>query len=116
MPTKKRPSKKAPGKKAKSTAKVELDAETVHHFESTLRDGLVSSSAVMAADNKEAKLQDVAKVQLDPATAARLSEVLRKGLVASHARIAGEHKALDKMTGKVKSRPRSKKAPSKKAR
>jgi hypothetical protein len=110
MPSKKAPSKKGPSKKAKSTAKVELDPETVHHFESTLRDGLVASGAVMSTDNKEAKLQNYAKIQLDPATAARMSEVLRKGLVASHARGAAEHKALDKMTAKVKSgRPRSKK-------
>ena len=114
MATKKAPSKKTSSKKAsskKSTAKVELDADTIHQFESTLRDGLVASSAVIATDNVKATLQAPAKVQLDPATVARMSEVLRKGLVASHARGAAENKALDKLTAKVKSgRSKSKKA------
>jgi len=99
-------------KKQKKTAKVELDAPTVHRFESALRDGLVSSGAVIAAENRRPKLKSRTKVELDPATTARLSEILRGGLVASHAVIAGESEQLDKMTGKVKgrsSRPRSKK-------
>jgi len=107
------PAKKSTKKTAtkKSTAKVELDADTVHQFESTLRDGLVASSAVMSTDNAKATLQGSAKVALDPATVARMSEVLRKGLVASHARGAAENKALDKLTGKVKAgRSKSKKA------
>lgn len=106
------PSKKTTKKttKAKSTAKVELDADTVHQFESTLRNGLVASGAVMSVDNKDAKLQGYAKVQLDPATAARMSEVLRDGLVASQARGAAENKALDKMTSKVKKSRRRTKA------
>jgi hypothetical protein len=98
-------------KKPKSTAKVELDAKTVHQFESTLRDGLVASGSVIATDNKNPKLANYASVSLDPATAARVSEVLRKGLVASNAVIADDNKDLDKMTGKVKGRrPKPKKA------
>ena len=94
-----------------STAKVSLDAQTVHRFESALRDGLVASGAVMAAENKKAKLTGHAKVDLDPATVARLSEVLREGLVASHARMSDDNKILNQMTGKVKTRrPKSKKA------
>lgn len=98
-------------KKQKSTAKVQLDAKTVHQFESTLRDGLVASGCVMATENKKAKLTGSAKVELDPATVARLSEVLRDGLVASHARGAADNEQLDNMTGKVKGRrPKAKKA------
>ena len=94
-----------------STAKVQLDAKTVHRFESALRDGLVASGAVMATENKKAKLTGLAKVDLDPATVARLSEVLREGLVASHARMSDDNKILNQMTGKVKTRrPKSKKA------
>jgi hypothetical protein len=89
-------------KKRKKTAKVQLDAATVHQFESQLREGLVSSGAVMATDNYSPKLQGKAKVELDPATAARLSEVLRKGLVASQVVMATETPQLDKMTRKVK--------------
>ena len=98
-------------KKPKSTAKVELDAKTVHQFESALRDGLVASGAVMSTDNKKSKLKNYASVNLDPATVARVSEVLRKGLVGSNAVMSDDNKDLNKMTGKVKSpRPKSKKA------
>lgn len=89
-------------KKQKKTAKVKLDAATVHRFESALRDGLVSSGAVMLAENTKPKLKGRAKVELDPATTARLSEVLRDGLVASQSVMLSESKKLDKMTGKVK--------------
>jgi hypothetical protein len=103
--------------KSGRTAKVELDAADVQQFESHLRDGLVASGAVMAAENKTPALKG-AKVQLDPATAARLSETLRKGLVASNVVMATETPQLDKMTRKVKgSSPRygSKKTRSKKS-
>jgi hypothetical protein len=92
-------------KTRKKTTKVQLDAATVHRFESALRDGLVSSGAVMMAENTKPKLKSRAKVELDPATTARLSEVLRHGLVAANARMAGEHAPLDKMTARVKGRP-----------
>jgi len=98
-------------KKQKSTAKVQLDAKTVHSFESALRDGLVASGAVMSSENKKPKLKNYASVGLDPATAARVSEVLRNGLVASQSVMADDNKDLDKMTGKVKApRPKPKKA------
>jgi hypothetical protein len=89
-------------KKQKKTAKVKLDAATVHRFESALRDGLVSSGAVMLAENTKPKLTGLAKVELDAATTARLSEVLRQGLVASHSVMSSDSKKLDKMTDKVK--------------
>jgi hypothetical protein len=92
-------------KKPKSTAKVQLDAKTVHKFESHLRDGLVASGVVMATDNKSPDLQSTAKVNLDPDTVARLSEVLRKGLVSSQTVMATDSEQLDKMTKKVKSKP-----------
>jgi len=89
-------------KKQTKTTKVKLDAETVHKFESALRDGLVSSGAVMLADNTKPELKGRAKVELDPATTARLSEVLRQGLVASHSVMSSDSTKLDKLTGKVK--------------
>lgn len=99
-----------PKKNDKSTAKVELDAKTVHKFESSLRAGLVASGAVMSTDNKKAKPSASTKVQLDAHTAARLSEVLRGGLVGSQAVMATDSEDLDKMTRKVKSSgPKSKK-------
>jgi hypothetical protein len=100
-------------KQRKKTAKVQLDAATVHQFESQLRDGLVSSGAVMATDNYSPKLKGDAKVELDAATAARFSEVLRKGLVASQVVMATETPQLDKMTRKVKAK--STKRPAKKS-
>ncbi|HSB29826.1 MAG TPA: hypothetical protein VLE19_18300 [Pyrinomonadaceae bacterium] len=96
-------------KKGKKTAKVQLDAATVHQFESHLRDGLVGSGAVMSTENVTPKLKGDAKVQLDPETAARVSEVLRKGLVASQVVMATETPQLDKMTRKVK-KPRATKS------
>lgn len=100
-----------PTKKPKNAAKVELDAKTVHRFESSLRSGLVASGSVMSTENKKARLKSSAKVELDPATVARLSEKLRHGLVASQAVMDTDNKQLDNMTGKVKGRrPRSKKA------
>lgn len=102
-------------KKPKKTTKVKLDAATVHRFESALRDGLVSSGAVMLAENTKPKLKGRAKVELDPGTTARLSEVLRHGLVASQSVMLGESEKLDKMTGKVKGgRPRRQPKKSKK--
>jgi hypothetical protein len=107
--TSKRPAKKSVKKLATKsdiqTAKVELDAATVHEFESRLRDGLVASGAVMSTDNKTPELQPGAKVDLDPATAARLSETLRHGLVSSQAVMATDSDQLDKMTGDVKGGP-----------
>jgi hypothetical protein len=107
-------------KKQKKTAKVKLDAETVHRFESALRDGLVSSGAVMLADNTKPKLKGSAKVELDAATSARLSEVLRKGLVASQSVMSSDSDKLDKMTGKIKGeraqRQKKKSTKSKKSR
>ena len=112
MATKK--SKKPATKKSapkKKTAKVQLDAETVHKFESHLRDGLVASGAVMMADNKSPDLKSTAKVELDAPTAARLSEVLRKGLVSSQTVMATDNEQLNKMTKKVKpGRPKKKKS------
>jgi hypothetical protein len=100
-----------PTKKPKSTAKVELDAKTVHRFESALRQGLVASGAVMASENKKPGLKSYSKVELDPDTVARLSEILRDGLVSSNAVMATDNEQLDKMTAKVKKRrSRSKKA------
>jgi anti-anti-sigma regulatory factor len=109
---KKKPENKKP-KKHKKTAKVQLDAATVHQFESQLREGLVSSAAVMSTDNSALKRKGDAKVELDAATAARVSEVLRKGLVASQVVMATEVPQLDKMTGKVKGK--SKRRPAKKS-
>ena len=91
-------------KQPKKRAKVQLDAATVHQFESQLREGLVSSGAVLATDNYSPKLKGNAKVELDPATAARVSEVLRKGLVASQVVMATDTPPLDKMTRKVKAK------------
>ena len=94
-------------KKQKKKTKVTLDAATVHRFESALRDGLVSSGAVMLTENRKTKLKGRAKVELDPATTARFSEVLRHGLVASQSVMLSDSEKLDKMTGKVKGgRPR----------
>ena len=99
----KKSSKKAVKKAATQTTKVELDAATVHHFESQLRDGLVASGAVMATENETPELQQPgAKVELDPATTARLSETLRRGLVSSQAVMATDSDQLDDMTGEVK--------------
>jgi hypothetical protein len=107
-------------KKQTKTAKVNLDAATVHKFESALRDGLVSSGAVMMAHNTKPKLKGGAKVELDAATTARLSEVLRKGLVASHSVMSSDNDNLDEMTGKIKGerthRPPKKSTKSKKSK
>ena len=89
-------------KKRKKTAKVQLDAASVHQFEAHLREGLVASGAVMSTENYTPELQSNAKVELDAPTAARLSEVLRKGLVASQIVMATETPQLDKLTRKVK--------------
>ncbi|MFN2530927.1 MAG: hypothetical protein ABR555_06495 [Pyrinomonadaceae bacterium] len=85
-----------------STAKVQLDPQTVHRFESHLREGLVASGAVMMADNKQTELKPDAKVEMDPGTAARLSETLRNGMVSSQAVMSTDSDQLDKMTGQVK--------------
>ena len=106
--TKKPAAKKSAPKK--KTAKVQLDAETVHKFESHLRDGLVASGAVMMADNKSPDLKSTAKVELDAPTAARLSEALRKGLVSSQVVMATDSQQLTKMTRKVKSPTKKKKS------
>jgi|GraSoiStandDraft_4_1057263.scaffolds.fasta_scaffold757784_2 hypothetical protein len=100
-------------KKGKKTAKVQLDAATVHQFESQIRDGLVSSGAVMSTDNYTPELQGNAKVELDAPTAARMSEVLRKGLVASQVVMSTETPQIDKMTRKVKKK--ASKRPTKKS-
>ena len=91
-------------KKAKKTAKVQLDAETVHKFEEHLRDGLVASGAVIASENKTPKLKAGAKVELDPETTASLSKVLQKGLVSSSAVIASELAKFGKAKGKGKTK------------
>ena len=95
-------------KKPKKTAKVALDAATIHQFEAYLRDGLVASGAVIAAENKTPTLQPAAKVELDPDTAKRLSKALQKGLVASGAVIATEYPQVAKPKGKVKSKGKAK--------
>jgi hypothetical protein len=95
-------------KKTKKTAKVQLDAETVHKFESHLRDGLVASGAVIAAENKTPDLQAGAKVELDPETAARLSKALQKGLVSSSAVIATELAKFGKAKAKGKAKTKAK--------
>lgn len=108
MPTKKRKSAARSEPNAKT---VELDAKTVHRFESVLRSGLVASGAVMDIDNKSIRRKSYAKVELDPPTVARLSEVLRHGLVASQSVMDIDNDQLDKMTARIKSGgPRSKKA------
>lgn len=85
----KKSSKKAAKKATKKTAQVELDPNTVHSFESYLREGLVASGAVMAAEAPE--LRPGAKVQLDSDTVAHLSEILREGLVASGAVLSTDY-------------------------
>jgi hypothetical protein len=107
-------SKRKGGTKKRATARVQMDAETVHRFESALRDGLVGSSAVMMTDNKTPKLKRSASVELDAPTAARISEALRAGLVSSGAVMATENEGLDKMTKKVKKRASSKSSKSSK--
>jgi hypothetical protein len=100
-------------KTKKKAAKVQLDAATVLRFESALRNGLVSSGAVMMTENKKTKLVSRGKVKMDPATAARLSEALRRGLVASQSVMMTDNQQLNRMTGKVKgtkAKPRSKKS------
>src|SRR5512138_1436153 len=109
MATKKKPARSTK-KTKKSTVKVQLDAKTLHQFESHLRDGLVLSGAVMSKDNKTPSLKPTAQVELDAPTVARLSEALRKGLVSSQAVMASDSEKLDNMTGGVKGTPtRSKK-------
>lgn len=95
-------------KPSKKTAKVQLDADTVHKFEEHLRDGLVASGAVIAAENKTASLKAGAKVELDSVTAARLSKALQKGLVSSSAVIATELPKFGKPKGKSKGKTKGK--------
>ena len=95
-------------KPSKKIAKVQLDAETVHKFEQHLRDGLVASGAVIAAENKTAKLKAGAKVELDPETTARLSKALQKGLVSSSAVIATELAKFGKAKGTGKGKTKAK--------
>jgi hypothetical protein len=105
-------------KPSKKTARVQLDADTVHKFEEHLRDGLVASGAVIATENKTPKLKAGAKVELDPETTASLSKALQKGLVSSSAVIATElakfSKAKSKGKGKTKSKGYSPKPAAKK--
>lgn len=95
-------------KPSKKTAKVQLDADTVHKFEEHLRDGLVASGAVIAAENKTPQLKAGAKVELDSDTTARLSEALQKGLVSSSAVIASELPKLGKSKSKGKGKTKGK--------
>jgi hypothetical protein len=95
-------------KPSKKTAKVQLDAETVHKFEEHLRDGLVASGAVIAAENKTPNLKAGAKVELDPETTARLSKALQKGLVSSGAVIATELAKFGKAKAKGKGKTKGK--------
>lgn len=103
-------------KKPKKTAKVQLDAATVHQFESHLRDGLVASGAVIATEYKTPELKGPAKVELDPKTTTRLAQTLQQGLVASGAVIATEYSKAYKpaVKRKAKAKGRSPKPSSKK--
>lgn len=106
---------KKPSKK--KTAKVQLDAATVHKFESHLRDGLVATGAVMATENVTPSLKSRGKVEIDQETAARLAQVLRDGLVSSAAVLATEYsqqyQAPAKEKKKAKKGGRSKPGPKK---
>ena len=95
-------------KPSKKTAKVQLDAATVHKFEEHLRDGLVASGAVIAAENQTPALTGSAKVELDQETAARLSQALQKGLVSSSAVIASELPTFGKAKAKAKGKGKTK--------
>ena len=100
-----------PAKKRKKKAKVELSSKAVHQFESALRNGLIASGAVMAAENVKTPLKRSVKIKLDPATVARLSEILRHGLSSATA-VANDEigRRLDKMTGQVKGQVKSPRA------
>lgn len=87
--SRKKSSKKAAKKATKKTAQVELDPTTVSRFEAFLREGLVATGAVMAAETPE--LRPGAKVQLDSDTVAHISELLRDGLVASGAVLSTDY-------------------------
>jgi hypothetical protein len=101
-------------KKTKKTAKVRLDAATVHKFESHLRDGLVASGAVIATEYKTPTLKGPAKVELDPETTTRLAKTLQGGLVASGAVIATEYPQAKAAKRKAKAKGRSPRPSSKK--
>jgi hypothetical protein len=101
-------------KKGKKTAKVQLDAATVHQFNTYLREGLVSSGARMATDNPTPELKGDAKVELDADTAARVSEVLRKGLVGSQVVMSTDIAPLAKKKA-TKAKAKSTKRPTKKS-
>jgi hypothetical protein len=85
------------------SARVELDANTVHRFESFLRDGLVTSGAVSEADNKSlGRDESHVTISLDAKALARFTELLREGLVQSNASVEQDHHALRIMTGRVR--------------
>ena len=103
----KKSTKKATKKAAGKTAQVELDPETVHRFESHLREGLVASGAVLMS-TESPRLQPGATVHLDPDTVAYLGEVLRNGLVSSAAVLASEFPENVQAAGKRTAKNRRK--------
>jgi hypothetical protein len=83
-------------------ASVKLDAETIHKFESILREGLIASGAVAEADNKSLDLRaGHVTIELDAKALARLTELLREALRSGGAHeVDGIH--VDAMTGRVR--------------
>jgi hypothetical protein len=103
----KKSARKAAKKTAEKTAQIELDPETVHQFESHLRQGLVASGAVLMS-TEGPDLQPGATVHLDPDTAAHLAEILRNGLVSSGAVLASEFPETVQTAGKGRAKGRRK--------